>query len=326
MFRLSRTFEGVRLTALHFRLERRPSFHYTEFMNKRPPAKKPQAKIQTVKKQIPVKKVAPDRIEELVKKHLGNIGEAENAFKSASALLEKHKTKYPELEQYIEHVSASDRSIQILEDNKYPRQAHYIFKILLTGVEPAYQVAHPGEKDHTNVDRSECVTLCIGELARVCAYPPQIVLKSQDPLFHGDIESEMGYHKPRTYSGVAPERCLKISTANLSACRCLSNDDISNSIRAIAAINPPSTTGGSLFGLVGNSSGAAAGTAGSPAAPAPAAVLLRYCLDHLRNDQMLTPSSLARSFANTPPACNRCTAATFKFSSTFFRALLLGIG
>jgi hypothetical protein len=51
-------------------------------MNKRPPAKKPQTKIQTVKKQIPVKKIAPDRIEELVKKHLGNIGEAENAFKS----------------------------------------------------------------------------------------------------------------------------------------------------------------------------------------------------------------------------------------------------
>jgi hypothetical protein len=29
MFRLSRTFEGVRLTALHFRLERRPYFHYS---------------------------------------------------------------------------------------------------------------------------------------------------------------------------------------------------------------------------------------------------------------------------------------------------------
>jgi hypothetical protein len=69
-------------------------------MNERPPAKKPQAKIQTVKKQIPVKKIAPEKIEELVKKHLGNIGEGENAFKSASALLEKHKTKYPELEQY----------------------------------------------------------------------------------------------------------------------------------------------------------------------------------------------------------------------------------
>jgi hypothetical protein len=68
---------------------------------------------------------------------LGNIGEAENAFKSVSALLEKHKTKYPELEQYIEHVSTSDRSIQILEDIKDPRRAHYIFKILLTGVEPA---------------------------------------------------------------------------------------------------------------------------------------------------------------------------------------------
>src|ERR1700732_485654 len=95
-------------------------------MNKRPPAKKPQAKIQTVKKQIPVKKIAPDRIEELVKKHLGNIGEAENAFKSASALLEKHKTKYPELEQYIEHVSSSDRSIQMLDDVKDPRRSYLL--------------------------------------------------------------------------------------------------------------------------------------------------------------------------------------------------------
>src|ERR1700736_3687846 len=126
----------------------------------------------------------------------------------------------------------------------------------------------------------------------------------------------------RNYSGVAPERCLKISTAILSASRCLSNDDISNSIRAIVAINPPSTTGGatggSLLGLAGNSLGAATR---SRAAATPAAVLLRYSLDHLRNDQMLTPSSLARLFAGTPPVCNRCTAAILKFSSTFFRVL-----
>jgi len=95
-----------------------------------------------------------ERIEELVKKQLGNLGEAENVFKNASALLEKHKTKYPALEQYIEHFSVSDRSIQILEDIKDPKRGHYIFKIILTGVEPAYQVAHPGEKDHTNVDRA----------------------------------------------------------------------------------------------------------------------------------------------------------------------------
>jgi hypothetical protein len=177
MLRLSRTFEGVRLTALDFRLESRPSFYYiTEFMNKRPPAKKPQAKTQTVKKQIPVKKIAPDRIEELVKKHIGNIGVAENAFKSASALLEKHKTKYPELEQYIEHVSASDRSIQILEDIKDPRRAHYIFKILLAGVEPAYQVAHPGEKDHTSVDRAAWISTFEEALAKAIV---QIVLSRQ---------------------------------------------------------------------------------------------------------------------------------------------------
>ena len=106
--------------------------------------------------------------------------------------------------------------------------------------------------------------------------------------------------RTKNYSGLAPERCLKISTAILSASRCLSNADISNSIRAIVAINPPSTTGGastgSLLGLAGNSLGA---SGGSCAAPAPAAAFLRYCLDHLRNDQMLTPSSLARSFAGT---------------------------
>jgi hypothetical protein len=61
----------------------RPFTILAEFMNKRPPVKKPQTKIQTVKKQIPIKKIASDRIEELVKKHIGNIGEAENAFKSA---------------------------------------------------------------------------------------------------------------------------------------------------------------------------------------------------------------------------------------------------
>src|SRR5271165_539215 len=117
-----------------------------------------------------------ERIEELVKKQLGNIGEAENVFKSASALLEKHKTKYPALEQYIEHVSASDRSIQILEDIKDPRRAHYIFKILLTGVEPAYQVAHPGEKDHTNVDRAAWIFDFEVALAKAIV---QIVLSRQ---------------------------------------------------------------------------------------------------------------------------------------------------
>ena len=148
----------------------------TEFMNKRPPGKKAQAKIQTVKKQIPVKKIAPDRIEELVKKHLGNIGEAENAFKSASALLEKHKRKYPELEQYIEHVSPSDRSIQMLDDVKDPRRSHYILKILLTGVEPVYQIAHPGEKDHTNVDRAAWISTFEEALAKTIVH---IVLSRQ---------------------------------------------------------------------------------------------------------------------------------------------------
>jgi hypothetical protein len=110
-----------------------------------------------------------ERIEELVKKQLENIEEAEDTFKSASALLERHKTKYPALEQYIEHVSVSDRSIQILEDIKAPRRAYYIFKILLTGVELAYQVAHPGQKDHSNVDRAAWIFAFEVALAKAIA-------------------------------------------------------------------------------------------------------------------------------------------------------------
>ena len=145
-------------------------------MKKPLPAKKPQAKTPPAKKQIPVKKQAPDRIDQLVKKHLGNIADAENAFKSASALLEKHKTNYPELEQYVEHVSPSELSIQILEDIKDPRRAHYIFKILLTGVEAAYQVAHPGEKDHTNLDRAAWISTFEEALAKAIV---QVILTRQ---------------------------------------------------------------------------------------------------------------------------------------------------
>jgi hypothetical protein len=136
----------------------------------------PQAKTPPAKKQIPVKKQAPDRIGQLVKKHLGNIADAENAFKSASALLEKHKTNYPELEQYVEHVSPAELSIQLLEDVKDPRRAHYIFKIQFTGVEAAYQVAHPGEKDHTNVDRASWISTFEEALAKVIV---QVILSRQ---------------------------------------------------------------------------------------------------------------------------------------------------
>ena len=63
-------------------------------------------------------KDADDRIDKLVGKQFGNIQEAEKAFTSALALLEKQKTKHPALEQYIQQVSPSNRSTQILQDIK----------------------------------------------------------------------------------------------------------------------------------------------------------------------------------------------------------------
>jgi hypothetical protein len=56
------------------------------------------------------------------------------------------------------------------------RRAHYIFKILLTGVQPAYHIAHPGEKDHTNVDRRAWISIFEEALAKAIV---QIVFSRQ---------------------------------------------------------------------------------------------------------------------------------------------------
>ena len=122
------------------------------------------------------KKKGPDRIEDLVKEHLANVAVAENTFKSALALLEKHKTKYAELEQYVESVSSSDRTISLLDHVKGSKRAHYIFKIVVTGVVTAYQVTPPEEKDHSNVDQTTWISDFEVALAKVIA---QIILARQ---------------------------------------------------------------------------------------------------------------------------------------------------
>ena len=41
---------------------------------------------------------------------------------------------------------------------------------LVTGVEPAYQIAHPGEKDHTNVDRAAWISTFEEALAKTIVH------------------------------------------------------------------------------------------------------------------------------------------------------------
>jgi P2-related tail formation protein len=91
------------------------------------------------------KKKGPDRIEVLVKEYLANTAAAEDTFRIALALLEKHKAKYAELEQYVENVSPSDRTISVLDNVEGSKRAHHIFKIVVTGVEVAYQVTPRGK-------------------------------------------------------------------------------------------------------------------------------------------------------------------------------------
>ena len=93
--------------------------------------------------------------------------------------MEKHKTKYPELEQYAENVPPSDRTISLLDDPKGSKRAHHIFKIVVTGIETTYQVTHPEEKDHSSVDKVAWISSFEEVLAKAIA---QIILARQSDL------------------------------------------------------------------------------------------------------------------------------------------------
>lgn len=123
-----------------------------------------------------VKKKGPDRIEDLVKEHLANIAAAEDTFEIALALLEKHKAKYVELEQYAENVSKSERTISWLDNVEESKRARHIFKIVVTGVEVVYQVTHPEGKDHSSVDKVTWISSFEEVLAKAIA---QIILARQ---------------------------------------------------------------------------------------------------------------------------------------------------
>jgi hypothetical protein len=124
------------------------------------------------------KKKDPDRIEVLVKEHLANTAAAEDTFRIALALLEKYKAKYAELEQYAENVSPADRTISVLDNVEGSKHAHHIFKIVVTGVETAYQVTHP-EGDHSSVDKVAWISNFEEVLAKAIA---QIILARQSDL------------------------------------------------------------------------------------------------------------------------------------------------
>jgi hypothetical protein len=122
------------------------------------------------------KKKGPDRIELLVKEHLANTAAAEDTFRIALALLEKYKAKYAELEQYVENVPPSDRTISVLDNVEGSKHARHTFKIVVTGVEAAYQVTHPEGKDPSSVDKVAWISNFEEVLAKAIA---QIILARQ---------------------------------------------------------------------------------------------------------------------------------------------------
>jgi hypothetical protein len=82
-----------------------------------------------------------------------NTAAADDTFRIVLALLEKYKAKYAELEQYAENVPTSDRTISVLDNVEGSKHARHTFKIVVTGVEAAYQVTHPEGKDPSDVDK-----------------------------------------------------------------------------------------------------------------------------------------------------------------------------
>jgi hypothetical protein len=99
------------------------------------------------------KKKSSDRVEELVEGQLAEIATADDTFKEALALFEKYKEKYTELEQHVENLSSSERSISLPADVKDARRTNRTFKIAITGTAVEYQIKNAEEKNPSNVDQ-----------------------------------------------------------------------------------------------------------------------------------------------------------------------------
>jgi hypothetical protein len=116
------------------------------------------------------KKPAPDKVEHLVRDYLAKLKEVDGAFENGVAVIEKYRSKYPQLSNHIRRIVPEERRIEItqnLGEDADPRLHVFVIRLLDSDVQ--YEVTAPGVEEHKNVKSSEWLSLLHDRLARIIA-------------------------------------------------------------------------------------------------------------------------------------------------------------
>jgi len=116
------------------------------------------------------KKAGPDKVEHLVRDYLAKLREADLTFENGTAVVEKYRSKYPELSNHIRRIVPEERLIELTQnqgDDANLRRRLFVIRILDDNA--MYEVTLSGEEKHETVKSSEWLSLLHDTLARLIA-------------------------------------------------------------------------------------------------------------------------------------------------------------
>jgi hypothetical protein len=114
------------------------------------------------------KKPAADKVEHLVRDYLAKLREVDVTFENGAAVVEKYRSKYPELSNHIRRIVPEERRIEItpsLGEDANPR----LFVIRILDDDARYEVTLSGEEEPKTLKSSEWLSLLHDTLARLIA-------------------------------------------------------------------------------------------------------------------------------------------------------------
>jgi hypothetical protein len=116
------------------------------------------------------KKFAPDKIEHLVRDYLAKLKQVDVTFENGVAVIEKYRSKYPELSDHIQQIVPEERRIEITQNlGKDVDERLHLFVIRLLDNDVQYEVTALEVEEPKIVKSSEWLSLLHDRLARIIA-------------------------------------------------------------------------------------------------------------------------------------------------------------
>jgi hypothetical protein len=116
------------------------------------------------------KKPVPDKVESLARDYLAKFKEADVTFGNGAAVIEKYRTKYPELSNHILQILPEERRIEITQNlGKDADQRLHLFIIRLLDNDVQYEVTALEVEEPKIVKSSDWLSLVHDRLARIIA-------------------------------------------------------------------------------------------------------------------------------------------------------------